>query len=120
MADELLALALIDRKTATCADLDPYEREGIPVPTPSYREVIVDGSGNPRCDVEHTDVFIRTFESVDATFARGEGEGDISLENWRHEHEQFCRRISVFRRDGLLVCKRFSVVEKQEPTEMAS
>ena len=111
MADELLSLVLNGRKTATCADLESYEREGVPLPTPGYREIVLDGEKTPRCVLEYCEVSVKAFNDVDEDFARDEGEGDLSLTYWRQEHEKFFRRLGVFKPDMPLVCSRFRVVE---------
>ncbi len=111
MADELLSLVLAGRKTATCAALESYEREGEPLPTPGSREIVLDGKKNPRCILEHYEVSVKAFNDVDEDFAKDEGEGDLSLTYWRREHEKFFRRLGVFKPDMPLVCTRFRVVE---------
>jgi uncharacterized protein YhfF len=111
MADELLSLVLSGRKTATCADLDSYQREDIPLPAPGHREIVLDGEKKPRCVLEYTEISVKTFKEVDERFARDEGEGDLSIEYWRKEHENFFRRGGVFKGGMFVVCKRFRVVE---------
>ncbi len=105
-ADELLALVLEGKKTATCGPLFEYENEGVPVPRPGDRSVAMDSTGKPRCVIEVTEVTQKKFTEVDAAFAYDEGEGDRTLEDWRQIHEEFCRRVTGFSPDMILVCER--------------
>ncbi len=52
---------------------------------------------------------------VDASFARDEGEGDLSLAYWRAAHERYFTRAlprigRSFAPDMPLVCERFRVI----------
>ncbi len=114
MADELCALVLAGKKTATSGALYQYETEGLPVPEPGIRNVILDGDGKPRCVIECTDVDIKRFDEVDADFARAEGEGDCSHKYWRKAREAYFRRQGYFSPDMLLVCEHFRVLELLE------
>ena len=79
MADELLALVLEGKKTATCSALRDHAAEGRPVPKVGERWVVLDGRGRPACVAETSEVVIKRFDEVDAAFAWDEGEGDRSL-----------------------------------------
>ncbi|HMH65747.1 MAG TPA: ASCH domain-containing protein, partial [Rhizomicrobium sp.] len=92
MADALLALVLSGNKTATCAPLREYEQEGVPLPQPGERSIVLDGDNNPVCMIETINVAVRPFDAVDADFARAEGEGDLSLAAWRTIHREFFDR----------------------------
>ena len=115
MADELGALVLTGRKTATCSALWELEAEGEPLARPGEKSVILDGKDDPLCIIETTEVEIRRFDEVDGRFAREEGEGDLSLGYWREAHEQFFGRTlpeigRSFAEDMPLVCERFRVI----------
>lgn len=120
--DRLLACVLDGPKRATTGALPAYEHDGEAVPAPGDFSVITDGAGTARCVIRTTSVEIVPFESVDASFAFAEGEGDRSLEYWRSVHwEYFSRELAgfgqVFAMDTLVVCERFEVVfvEGQRP-----
>jgi uncharacterized protein YhfF len=117
LADELLNLVLMGKKTATCSALWQYEAEGAPVPKPGARSVVLDGANRPRCVIEITEVEIRPFDKVDAQFAHDEGEGDQSYAYWRDAHEKYFRRQGPFSPDMLVVCERFRLIEKLESTQ---
>lgn len=115
MADELGALVVSGRKTATCCALWEVEADEESMPQPGGKSVILDGEGEPLCIIETTEVEVRRFEEVDARFASDEGEGDRSLEYWRGAHRRFFTRTlprigREFAEDMPLVCERFGVI----------
>ena len=107
LADELLALVLDGRKTATCWAAVHGER-GTVVGKPY---VILDGAGRPRVILETTELTQRRFDEVDAAFAHDEGEDDRTLASWRRGHEAFFTRENTFAPDMPLYCERFRIVE---------
>lgn len=106
MADELLALVLAGRKTATCW----AARDFGPTPVGS-RSVILNGAGRPAMVIEATEMRLLRFSDVDEAFARDEGEGDLTLAWWRDAHRGYFERNSGFSDDMELWCERFRVVE---------
>lgn len=117
LADELLALVLAGRKTATCCSLRQYEAEGWKIPKPGGRWIVLDGAKHPRCVVETTGIATKRFDAVDAQFAHDEGEGDRSYAYWRAAHENYFQRQGLFSPDMLVVCERFRLVEVLEPVK---
>ncbi len=115
MADELGTLVADGTKTATCSALWEWEAEGSALSAMGEKAVVLDGSGEPLCIIETTEVKVRPYEEVDASFAYEEGEGDRSLEYWREAHWRFFSRTlpNIGREpapDMPLVCERFRVV----------
>ena len=110
LADELLALVLSGRKTATCGALRDYGGDE-PVPEVGRRDVVLDGVGRRAAVIETVEAIQRRFDEVDAAFARDEGEGDLSYDYWRQAHEAYFARNGGFSPDMILVCERFRVVE---------
>ena len=100
LADELLALVLAGRKTATCAALASSGEAGEPMPVIGRRPAVV---------IETVELTVRRFDEVDAAFAEDEGEGP--LDDWRKGHEAYFRRNGGFSPDMKLLCERFRVVE---------
>lgn len=117
LADELLALVLAGKKTATCGALWQYEAEGAFVPKPGERSIVLDGANRPRCVIETVEIETKPFDQVDAQFAHDEGEGDQSYAYWRAAHEEYFRRQGPFSPDMLVVCERFRVIEKLESAQ---
>jgi uncharacterized protein YhfF len=111
LADELLALVLAGKKTATCCSLSQYEDETWPMPKPGDRGIVLDGVGRPRCVIETTEITTQRFDRVDAQFAHDEGEGDQSYAYWRKAHEDYFSRQGRFTPDMLVVCERFRLIE---------
>jgi len=115
MEDELGALIAQGTKTGTCSALWEWEAEGNPIPEVGLITIALDGRGEPLCIVETIEVSIRTYNEVDADFARSEGEGDLSLEYWRAAHKRFFTRVlskfgREFSEEMPLVCERFRVI----------
>jgi len=115
LAAELVALVLEGRKTASGGLLIEYEKDEFPLPNVGDRKIVINGSREPVCVIEVTDVEIKKFSEVDAAFAYDEGEDDRSYESWHREHvKYFTRRLRnwsmEFSEDLPVVCERFRVV----------
>jgi len=114
MADELLALVLSGRKTATCGALRDFGGAE-PVPEVGRRDVVLDGRGRRAAVIETISVEHKRFDQVDAEFAAAEGEGDLSYEYWREAHQAYFARNGGFSTDMVLVCERFRLVAGLDP-----
>jgi uncharacterized protein YhfF len=115
LADELGHLIHDGIKTATCASLREHEFDGSPVPQVGQYSIVLDGRGEPLVIYELTEVTIRPYNEVDASFAYEEGEGERTLESWRDGHWRFFSRVhgalGIPTDDKMpLVCQRFRVV----------
>ncbi len=107
LADELLDLVLVGKKTATCW----AATEGLKRVEVGKRWIVKDGRGRPRAIIETIELTRRRFLEVDAPFARDEGEGDRSLAFWRRAHAEYFTRLGQFAEDMELHCERFRLVE---------
>jgi uncharacterized protein YhfF len=107
LADELAALVLAGKKTATCWAASDGMLTEI-----GKRMVMLSGSGRPLAVLETMELSQRRFGEVDAAFAYDEGEGDRSLAYWRDAHRRYFGRLGQFAEDMLLCCERFRVVER--------
>ena len=87
LADELLELLLIGKKTATCWAASEGDK-GVET---GKQWVVKDGHGRPRAVLETVELTRRPFGDVDPAFAFEEGEGDRSLEYWRQAHSATSR-----------------------------
>ena len=117
LADELGDLIVRDIKTATCSALGEWEAEGKAIPQEGQITIVLNGSGEPICIIEATEVTVRKYNEVDDTFAQAEGEGDFSLDYWRQAHKNYFSRTlpkigKEFSEDMPLVCERFKVIYK--------
>ena len=107
LADELLALVLIGKKTATCWAAS----EGDKGVVPGKRWIVKDGQGLASAILETVELERRRFGEVDAAFAHDEGEGNRSLADWRRMHTAYFTRRGEFSPDMELYCERFRLVE---------
>jgi uncharacterized protein YhfF len=107
LADELLELVLIGRKTATCWAASEGGK-GVEV---GKRWIVNDGQGRASAVLETVELTRRRFEDVDAGFAFDEGEGDRSLAYWRRAHTNYFTRRGEFAPGMELYCERFRLVE---------
>jgi uncharacterized protein YhfF len=107
LADELLELVLVGKKTATCWAASEGDK-GVEA---GKRWVVKDGHGRPRAVLETVELARRPFRDVDPAFAFEEGEGDRSLEYWRQAHTRYFTRRGEFSETMNLYCERFRLVE---------
>lgn len=99
LRDQLVAAILAGTKTTTTGLLADYEHEGEALPGPGERQTVVDSAGQPVAVIETTAVRVLRLADVDLAHARGEGEGDASVAEWRAGHERFWHSAEV--RDAL-------------------
>ena len=107
LADELLALVLEGKKTATCWAV----KDGDKGAAVGVRWIVKDGGGRHRAVLETVELTRRRFPDVDAGFAHDEGEGDRSLAYWRQAHQDYFTRRGEFSPNMELFCERFRLVE---------
>jgi uncharacterized protein YhfF len=106
---QLVAAVLAGEKTATAGLLEEYEAEGAPVPSPGDRFSLDDYDDKPVAVVEVTEARVVPAGEIDVRFARDEGEGFESVEDWRLAHERFFERS--IEPETEVVALRFRVVE---------
>lgn len=109
LCEELTALVLAGRKTATCMPLRDVESGAKPMPVVGQQDVATDWDGTPVALIETLEVTTRRFDEVDEAFALAEGE-DESLEGWRADHREYFERNGGWSPDMALVCERFRLV----------
>ncbi|MCT4609134.1 MAG: ASCH domain-containing protein [Pelagimonas sp.] len=110
LCQELLALVISGKKTATCGALRDFQDGGEAMPVVGRRDISLNWDGTPACVIETTEVTIRRFCDVDADFALSEGEDD-SLEGWQRGHQAYFTRNGGFDPEMQLVCERFKLIE---------
>jgi uncharacterized protein YhfF len=108
MNDQLLDLVLKGKKTATSWAAKWGREDGGQI---GERSVILDSKGNKRVVIETVEVVKKPFSQVDESFAGAEGEGDLSLDHWRTEHERFFRAEDSFSPEMEVYCEKFKVIE---------
>jgi uncharacterized protein YhfF len=112
LADELLDLVLVGKKSATCWSVSDGPQTEI-----GKRMVVRDGQGRSRAVIETVELTQRRFNEVDAAFAYDEGEGDRTLAQWRADHEVYFCRQGTFAPDMALYCERFRLVKVIEAAQ---
>jgi uncharacterized protein YhfF len=90
LANMLLELVLLGKKTATCW----AESQGLLSAEVGKMMVVLDGQGVPKAVSKTTELTRRRFNEVDAAFAYDEGEGDRSLQYWPEAHNRYFTRCS--------------------------
>lgn len=115
LADELLDLVLHGPKRATAGAAAEFIHEGEPLPRIGGHWIVHDGAGVPRVVLRSVELRLGPLDSVDASFAWDEGEGDRTRESWLREHQRFFQRalprIGAEYHDRMeVVFERFRVV----------
>ncbi|MGW4151703.1 ASCH domain-containing protein [Micromonospora chersina] len=105
----LNTLVLSGVKTATAGLLtDEYAAENEELEHVGERLVLVDDDDKLIGVVEVTGVEVVRFADVPWDFARAEGEGDRSIEEWREGHRRYWARVGFpVDDDSQVVCIRF-------------
>jgi uncharacterized protein YhfF len=106
----LVAAVLAGEKTATAGLLDEYEAEGAAVPSPGDRFSLDDFDDERVAVVEVKEARVLPAREIDLEFARDEGEGFETVEDWRLAHERFFER--PIGPETKIVALRFRVVEE--------
>ncbi|MDO3705418.1 ASCH domain-containing protein [Micromonospora sp. C28SCA-DRY-2] len=107
----LNTLVLAGVKTATAGLLTEYAEEGEELERVGERLVLVDDRDALAGVVEVTGVEVVPFAEVSWDFARSEGEGDRSIEEWRAGHAAYWARVGTPVTDDTdVVCIRFRLV----------
>ena len=107
---QLVDAVLRGEKTATAGLLEEYEAEGeLPAPVGS-RCALLGYDDEPIAVVEVTESRILPAAEIDEQFARDEGEGFETVDDWREAHEQFFG--CPIKPETQIVAVRFRVVEQ--------
>ena len=107
---QLVAAVLAGDKTATAGLWSEYEAEGEPVPVTGDRYVLHDYDDESVAIVEVTGARLVAASEIDVQFARDEGEGFETVEDWRVAHEQFFQQ--PIEPETEIVAIRFRVAER--------
>ncbi|WP_437614955.1 ASCH domain-containing protein [Erwinia sp. V71] len=110
MADELAALVIAGKKTASCSSLHAFQQDD-DAPAIGSFSIILSGSQQPLCVIRTVALRLIRFCDVTAELAQKEGEGDLSLAFWRAEHQDFFTRAGSFSPEMELVFEEFQLVE---------
>ncbi|MDX5456715.1 ASCH domain-containing protein [Micromonospora tulbaghiae] len=110
----LNTLVLSGVKTATAGLVQEYDDENEELEYVGERLVLVDDDDALVGVVEVTGVEVVRFADVPWDFARAEGEGDRSIEEWREGHGAYwARQGTPVTDDTRIVCLRFRLVSTE-------
>jgi len=107
---QLVDAVLRGEKTATAGLLAEYEAEGGETDVEGVRYALLGYADEPVGVVEVTESRVVPAGEIDEAFARDEGEGFESVEEWRVAHEQFFGR--PIEPDTAIVAVRFRLLER--------
>ncbi len=113
MQDELAQLILLGIKTVSCSALCHYRKGGEVKPKIGQLYQLLNGAGRAIAVIKITTLEERRFCHIDAAFAQAEGEGDLSLDDWRRTHCAFFTRKGVLDNRMELLCEYFELVSTQ-------
>ncbi|WP_406001787.1 ASCH domain-containing protein [Streptomyces sp. NBC_00829] len=125
LRDRLVAAVLSGEKVSTTGLLAEYEAEKEELPPVGERSALIDSDGHEVAVVELTEVRVLPLGEVDLRHALDEGEGYVSVSEWRAAHERFWHSEEM--REALgdpgftvddstpVVAERFKVVERLVP-----
>ncbi len=94
LANELADLIKRDQN-GSCGSFASYQQEESALRIGSYN-IILDGQNVPVCVIRLISMQLVRFCDVTEAFARKEGEGDLSLEYWKKEHQRFSALKVIF------------------------
>jgi uncharacterized protein YhfF len=101
---------LSGKKTATAGLLAEYEAQGVQPEAVGTRSTLLGYDDEPVAIIEVTETRVISAAEIDERFARDEGEGYTSVDDWRVAHEHFFDRPIA--PDTEIVALRFRVVER--------
>ncbi len=108
-----MAAVLRGEKTATASLRDEFEPlTNEPMPYVGERCLLVGLDEEALGVVETTEVRVVRAGDVDLMFARDEGEGFETVEDWRAAHARFWADRELTD-DTLVICERFRLVERR-------
>jgi uncharacterized protein YhfF len=107
---QLVEAVLRGEKTSTAGLLDAYEEDGTTPEPPGTRAALLGYDDDPVAVIEVTETRVVPAEEIDEQFARDEGEGYESVEEWRVAHESFFGRS--IEAQTQIVAIRFRLVER--------
>jgi uncharacterized protein YhfF len=107
---QLVDAVLAGEKTATAGLWSEYEAEGEPLASAGDRFMLHDFDDEPVAIVRVTEARLVPAAEIDVEFARDEGEGFESVDDWRVAHEAFFEQPIL--PETQIVALRFVVEER--------
>ncbi|WP_337010589.1 ASCH domain-containing protein [Pantoea sp. AS142] len=110
LASELTTLIIAGKKVASCGSLRSWQEQER-LPQPGGYSIILNREQQPVCVLRTTGLFLTRFDRVTPEMAMLEGEGDLSLDYWRQEHQRYFQRAGYFHTEMELIFETFQLVE---------
>lgn len=110
LANELATLIIAGKKVASCGSLQSWQDQEV-LPQPGGYTLVLNGEKRPVCVIRTTGLFLTRFNRVTPEMAMLEGEGDLSLDHWRQEHQRYFEREGYFHKEMELIFETFQPVE---------
>ena len=115
MASNLVHLVACGAKRVTMGWIAAAKKEGSPLAIEDGVSVVTDGFGYPRVVLRSAEVRELPFDEIDADTAAGEGEGDLTHEDWREAHVAYFTKEAAqhglaFDDRALISVERFEVL----------
>lgn len=103
-------------KKASCGLKLFYEMDKDFFPKVNQLSIIVNWDKEPICVVKTNKIYFQKFKDIDAEWAKSEGEGDQTLEQWRETHKQYFQNQLtemglVFTEEVELICEKFALID---------
>src|SRR5260370_36861118 len=112
LRSKVVAAVLRGEKIATPSLRNEYAPDtDEPLPQPGESFLLLGYDDEPLGVVKTTESQVVRAADVDLQFARDEGEGFETVEQWRSAHERFWSEREIAD-DTLIVCERFTLVER--------
>lgn len=110
LANQLATLVIAGKKVASCGSLQSWNADDHK-PQPGSYSIILNGNNQPVCVIRTTGLFLTRFDRVTPEMAMLEGEGDLSLDHWKQEHQRFFQNEGSFHPEMELVFETFQLTE---------
>lgn len=117
MASQLSHLVVKGKKRLTAAWHAATLKAGATIPHVGLISIVTDAFGIPLCCIETESVKFLPFHAVTEEMAVLEGEGDLSLEDWKRSHWNYFATINgpsvglTFSEDEEIIIEQFRVLE---------
>lgn len=89
IADDLLELYLLGKKTAGSGLVQDFKLAGDELPVVGNYWIVLDTNDNPSCILKTVRVEINKFKNITLEIAQAEGEGEQTVEYWHRVHREF-------------------------------
>lgn len=117
MASQLAHLVAKGSKRLTAGWRASHAKTGMPEPEVGWVSIVTDGFGIPIACIATEEVRRLSFASVTEEMARLEGEGDLTLDDWKRGHRRYWREVEApmvgleFEEDAEIFVERFRLLK---------